>query len=149
MGITMAVPPLEIVSYPLWEAIPYGVQHTVDVALQIFTGFRRLAQGTAPADSIGGPARIGQLTGQFCQQGPLQCMEFTALLSVNLAIINLFPFPALDGGRLMFVLIEMLRGGRRVAPEKEAIVHLLGMVFLLMLMVVITFFDVQRLFGGG
>jgi regulator of sigma E protease len=58
------------------------------------------------------------------------------------------PLPALDGGRLLFILIELLRGGRRIAPEKEALVHFAGMVVLLALMALITFFDVQRLLNG-
>jgi len=65
---------------------------------------------------------------------------------VNLAIINLFPFPALDGGRLVFVALEALRRGKRVPPEKESIVHFVGMAILLIMMALITFSDV---FGGG
>ena len=137
------------VSYPLWEAFPLGIARTWETAGAIFTGFRRLAQGTAPQGSVGGPVEIGRVTGLACQAGLLSCMEFTALLSVNLAVINLFPFPALDGGRLMFVILEGLRRGKRIAPEKEGLVHFVGMAILLLLMVLITFNDVRRLFGSG
>jgi regulator of sigma E protease len=71
----------------------------------------------------------------------------TAFLSINLFLINLLPLPALDGGRLVFVLLEWLRGGKRVPPEKEGIVHAVGMVVLIALMVVVTVFDYRRYFG--
>jgi regulator of sigma E protease len=70
------------------------------------------------------------------------------LLSLNLAILNLLPLPALDGGRLMFVLLEVNRGGRKIAPEKEGLVHFAGLVILLALMFVIAFHDIERLFNG-
>jgi regulator of sigma E protease len=151
MGIRLDATPIreDYVSYPLWQAVPVGVARTWDTATAIFTGFRRMVQGTAPQGSVGGPVEIGRVTGIACQLGILRCMEFTALLSVNLAIINLFPFPALDGGRLMFVLLEGLRRGKRVAPEKEGLVHFIGMAILLLLLVLITFNDVLRLLGLG
>jgi regulator of sigma E protease len=70
------------------------------------------------------------------------------VLSLNLALLNLLPIPALDGARLMFVLIEVLRGGRKIAPEKEGLVHLAGMVVLIGLMFVIAFSDVRRIVSG-
>ncbi|MBR3037860.1 MAG: site-2 protease family protein, partial [Clostridia bacterium] len=70
-----------------------------------------------------------------------------ALIAVNLGIVNLFPLPALDGGRLIFLLIEMIRK-KPVPPEKEGIVHLVGMVLLLALMVALTVSDIMRCFGG-
>ena len=72
---------------------------------------------------------------------------FMALIAVNLGIVNLFPLPALDGGRLIFILIEMIRR-KPVPPEKEGIVHLVGMVLLLGLMVALTVSDLMRCFGG-
>ncbi|MEP7200602.1 MAG: RIP metalloprotease RseP [Chloroflexota bacterium] len=150
IGITLAYRLIreETTAYPIWEAIPIGVARTFDTGAQIFTGFRKIVQGTAPG-SVGGPVQIAQYTGLAAQLGLLRLMEFTALLSVNLAIINLFPFPALDGGRLVFVILEALRGGKRIAPEKEGLVHIVGMAILLMLMLLITVADVQRLFTGG
>ncbi len=139
----------DYVSAPIGQAIPLGAARTWETVTQIFTGFRRLAQGTAPQGSVGGPIEIGRVAGIACQLGPLRCMEFTALLSVNLAILNLLPFPALDGGRLLFVVIEGLRRGKRIAPEKEGLVHFIGMAILLLLMVLITFNDVLHLFGIG
>jgi regulator of sigma E protease len=95
---------------------------------------------------------MGQITSEVLQSSPLPkwvtLSQIATLLSLNLAILNLLPLPALDGGRLLFVIIEMLRGGKRVAPEREGIVHLAGLVILLGLMFIIAFLDVGRLLGG-
>ncbi|MBI1800612.1 MAG: site-2 protease family protein, partial [Chloroflexi bacterium] len=96
IGISLSfqkLPGEDTVNYPIWEAVPLGVRRTLDTAGQIFTGFGRMIQGTAPGQ-VGGPVEIARVTGLVAQSGLLRLMEFTALLSVNLAIINLFPFPA-------------------------------------------------------
>jgi len=66
------------------------------------------------------------------------------MLSLNLAIVNILPFPALDGGRILLILIEIVRGGKRLKPEREGIINLVGMALLLTLMVVITVSDVMH-----
>ena len=71
-----------------------------------------------------------------------------AFLSLNLAIINLFPLPALDGGRIVFVFLEVARRGKRVSPRTEAMVHLIGFIMLITLMVVITYVDILRVIRG-
>jgi regulator of sigma E protease len=135
----------EVVSYPIWEALPIGLQDTVDTGGQIVNGLRRMVLGTDPVQ-VGGPVTIAQYTNLAAQLGIVILMQFTALLSVNLAIVNMIPFPALDGGRLVFVLIEAVRRGKRVSPEKEGIVHFVGMAILLTLMALITFSELR---GGG
>jgi regulator of sigma E protease len=70
-----------------------------------------------------------------------------ALIAVNLGIVNLLPLPALDGGRLIFIIVEMIRR-KPVPPEKEGMVHLIGMVALLALMLALTVSDIMRCFGG-
>jgi regulator of sigma E protease len=72
----------------------------------------------------------------------------TAFISINLGILNLLPIPALDGGRLIFVLIEWVRRGKRVPPEREGMVHLIGMAVLLTIFVLVAFVDIQRLLDG-
>jgi len=74
--------------------------------------------------------------------------QITIVLSLNLALLNMLPFPALDGGRLLFVIIEILRGGRKIAPEKEGLVHFAGIVLLLCVMFVVAFSDIQRIVDG-
>jgi len=150
IGITMSMQFVreETVTYAPLEAAAYGIGETVNTGMQIVTGFRRMADGSAPAE-VGGPVQIATFAGLFCGHSIQQCMQFTALLSVNLAIVNMLPFPALDGGRLVFVVLEVLRRGKRIKPELEGWVHVIGMAILLLLMVVITVFDVQRLLPGG
>lgn len=75
-------------------------------------------------------------------------LNFLAVLSLNLAIFNLFPIPGLDGGRILFVLAEMVMRGRKLDPQKEGLIHLAGFVFLLMFMAVVLYFDVTRLIAG-
>jgi regulator of sigma E protease len=98
---------------------------------------------------VTGPVGIAQLTGEVVEEaGWKSLMELAGLISMNLAILNILPLPMLDGGRVTFVLIEYLRGGRRVAPEREAMVHFVGMVVMLALAAVITFFDISRIWQG-
>jgi len=82
---------------------------------------------------------------KMAETGPTNLVLFTAALSLGLAIINLLPFPGLDGGRLLFVILEALRGGRRVDPRREALIHLIGMTILIGLMLVISYFDILRI----
>jgi regulator of sigma E protease len=92
------------------------------------------------------------LTGEIVQRSSLPLWvtlsNLAALLSLNLFILNLLPLPALDGGRLVFVVLEMLRGGRKIAPEREGMVHFVGLLMLLALMFVIGFQDIMRLVRG-
>ncbi|HEX5499341.1 MAG TPA: RIP metalloprotease RseP, partial [Thermomicrobiales bacterium] len=140
-------------SVPWWKIVPRGVTQTFDTMNQMFHGLVLLVRGDVPIQGIAGPIGMGQITSEVLQSSPLPkwvtLSQIAALLSLNLAILNLLPLPALDGGRLLFVIIEMLRGGKRVAPEREGIVHLAGLVILLGLMFVIAFLDVGRLLGGG
>jgi regulator of sigma E protease len=111
--------------------------------------FRQLLSGSVPANSLVGPIGIAQVTGEVAQRaGVLGLLNLLGLLSVNLAVVNLLPFPALDGGRLIFALLEWVRGGKKIDPHKEGMVHLVGIMVLLGLMVIISFFDVQRLISG-
>jgi regulator of sigma E protease len=91
-----------------------------------------------------------QVTGEFTQKGGLSgWLLLTILFSVNLAIFNILPIPMLDGGRLVFVVLEWLRRGKRVPPEKEGLVHLIGMVVLIAAILAITANDINRLIQGG
>jgi regulator of sigma E protease len=138
------VPPLQV--------IPRGLSDALSQTGQMLAGLRDLVTGHAPLAGIAGPIGMGQITSEVLQSSPLPkwvtLSQIATLLSLNLAILNLLPLPALDGGRLLFVIIEMLRGGKRVAPEREGIVHLAGLVILLGLMFIIAFLDVGRLLGG-
>lgn len=111
--------------------------------------FSQFARGSVPSNAFVGFVGIYQATGEVAQAGGvLALIEFLGLLSLNLAIVNLLPFPALDGGRLVFVVLEWLRGGKKIDPQKEGLVHLVGIAVLISFMILITFFDVQRLISG-
>jgi len=116
------------------------------IVSQIPTMFNQMFQGSAPAVGVIGMA---QATNELAQRGgAIALLEFFGLLSLNLAVVNLLPFPALDGGRLVFVLLEWVRGGKKIDPQKEGMVHLVGIAVLLGLMIIISFSDVQRLISG-
>jgi regulator of sigma E protease len=141
--------PITTVYYTPSEALGRALSNTWDVVASIPRGIAQAFAGKASGPSVTGIVGIGQLTGEVAQETGINgLLTLTALLGISLFMINLMPLPALDGGRLLFILIELLRGGRRIAPEKEALVHFAGMVVLLALMALITFFDVQRLLNG-
>jgi regulator of sigma E protease len=93
----------------------------------------------APVD-VTGPVGIVYLTKQMSDLGIAYLLQFAALLSINLAIINILPIPALDGGRILFVLIEKLKGSP-VSRRTEGLIHQIGFILLLLLMVIITVRD--------
>lgn len=97
-------------------------------------------------DALGGPVAIFEMTGQVTQiAGILGIVSFIGFLSVNLGLMNLLPIPALDGGKLLLNVVEAIRG-KPLGEEKEAMINLIGVVLLLLLMVVVTWNDIQRFF---
>ena len=130
---------------PLWQAPIRGVQYTFQMTGNFISAIGQMISGALPFQ-LTGPVGIVKITGDVAQTVPNEgwwpLLSLTAVLSLNLAIINILPFPALDGGRVVLVLVEVLRGGRRLKPEVEGIINFIGMAILLTLMVVITFFDV-------
>ncbi|MCL2050734.1 MAG: RIP metalloprotease RseP [Lachnospiraceae bacterium] len=115
---------------------------------------RMLVQGRLTKDDVAGPVGMATIVGETFEAAKphgtsvvlLSMLNIAMILSVNLGIINLLPLPALDGGRLVFIIIEMIRG-KPIAPEKEGLVHLAGMIALMVLMVFILFNDISRLFS--
>ena len=135
-------------SEPPWEAIPHGTRLSFESLILARNQVWGWVRGfTTP--QVHGPVGIAQATGEVVDEaGWKSLIDFAALLSMNLAVLNILPIPMFDGGRLVFVLIEFLRRGRRIAPQKEALVHLAGLVMILTLAAVITYFDVLRIFRG-
>jgi len=144
-------PTLVMTRVPPWRVPIDATQQTVTLVWQMVQGLLMLVRGEASLRDIAGPIGMGQLTSEILQLSPepawVTLAHLTALLSINLAILNLIPFPALDGGRLFFVLVEAIRR-RRIPPEKEGLIHLIGFAILLMLMFVIAFVDIGRLLSG-
>lgn len=139
--------PIAKVRYPVWQSVWLGLQQAGWTVLAIVGGLVDMVRGLVPAD-LTGPIGLAQMTAQVAKSGMSQLMEWTAFVSVNLFILNLLPIPALDGGRLVFVAIEVLRRGRRIAPQKEGFVHLVGLVLLLGVFLVISYFDLVRVVQG-
>jgi regulator of sigma E protease len=145
LGVALDLP-LERQSYAVVEAIPMGLQTTARTVQGIYLSLRSAIVGETELE-LSGPIGIYQHTAQAARSGIEQLLELTAMLSVNLFMLNLLPLPALDGGRLIFVLLEWIRGGRRIPAEKEGFVHLVGMMLLIGIMVIVTYADIRRLVG--
>ncbi len=127
------------------RSIPYSFQQTYEWSTLILTNLGKLVTGQFSIDMLSGPVGIYDATDQVVQTGFMNFMMWTAILSVNLGIVNLVPLPALDGGRLLFVGLEAVRG-KPIDPQKEGVVHFIGFALLMLLMIVVTWNDIQRLF---
>lgn len=121
-----------------------GVARTWDVTAITVVSIWKLITGTIPASNIGGPLQISMVAGQQAQQGLVSYAFFVALISVNLAILNLLPVPMLDGGHLLFFAIEAVLG-RPLSLRKREIAQQIGLALLLLLMVFALFNDLTRL----
>jgi len=124
----------------LWQ----GAETTVRQLRAIFTGLYTVFTTSEGIKGIGGPVKIAQLTGQVADLGLIPLLQFTAFLSLNLAILNSLPIPALDGGRMLFLIIEKLRG-KPNNQSMEQYANAIGFMLLLLLMAVITVRDVSQL----
>jgi regulator of sigma E protease len=137
---------------PASQVIQVGLSQTWDQVSALFGGLGQLLTGGASIGELAGPIGMGQLTSQIVAQSAaplwLTVTQLTIFLSLNLGILNLLPLPALDGGRLLFVLIEVIRGGRKISPEREGLVHFAGLVILIGFMFVIAFLDIGRIMEG-
>lgn len=131
--------------------IYYGFKDAVfwgkSIATGLFGIIKGLFAGNLPQD-IAGPVGIFAITSKAAQYGILAVINFIGIMSVNLAILNVLPFPALDGGRLLFIGIEKAIG-RKILPKLESAVHTIGMIILLLLLLAITVHDIQRLILAG
>jgi regulator of sigma E protease len=140
-----------LVRYPFFTSIWMGAKTTVLVTWQICVGLFELLKNLIVSHQVSadvaGPVGIAVLTGQVTKMGFIYILQFTALLSINLAIINFIPFPALDGGRVLFLIIEKFRG-RPVNQRIEALVHNVGFLILIGLVAIVTFRDIAKLGSG-
>jgi len=127
------------------SSIKYGVTETIGWTKEIVFAVGQLVTGKFSIDSLSGPVGIYQVTDQAAQSGIFYLMKWAAFLSINLGIMNLLPLPALDGGRLTFFAIEALRG-RPIDRQKEGVVHFIGFALLMLLMIIVTWNDIKRLF---
>lgn len=123
----------------------YGAEQTVFWFKEIFRLLGMLVTGQFTIDALSGPVGIYKTTEEVAKYGFFTLMSWAGMLSINLGIMNLLPLPALDGGRLMFFVLEALRG-KPVDRKKEGMVHFVGIMLLMLLMIVVTWNDIQRFF---
>jgi regulator of sigma E protease len=135
-------------SYPFWQAIPRGAAYYWDILALLKDSIVQSIKGTIPFE-VTGPVGIAQVVGEVARTGISNLLILTSLISINLGIVNIFPIPAFDGGRIVFVLLEWLRHGKRVSPKTERLVHTIGFLILLALMLLITYRDIVRIVSGG
>jgi len=146
IGISMDM--IGTLKLPVHKAVWEGLKLSGDVFAGTVVGFYNLIStalvGKANMSSLTGPVGIVGVVGDAAKFGFVYLLSFTALISINLAVINLVPFPALDGGRLLFLLIEKIKGSR-IKPEVANIVNMVGFGLLMLLMAVITYHDIVKL----
>jgi regulator of sigma E protease len=126
------------------EALARGLQRTWDVTVLTLVSFWKLLTGIIPASNIGGPLQIGMAAGQAAQEGLVPYAFLVAVISINLAILNLLPVPMLDGGHLLFFAIEGVLG-RALSVRKREIAQQIGLALLLLLMVFAIGNDILKL----
>ncbi|MCL5411243.1 MAG: M50 family metallopeptidase [Patescibacteria group bacterium] len=138
------LPYVETKAYPIWESPIVGTEQTFKMAGTMIDGLRGMLRDLVVKkevpEGVGGVVRIGYLTHIATQAGPISVLMLLGLLSLNLAIINILPLPALDGGRLVFILIEFVTK-KRVPLRFEKWIHAAGMVLIILLVVLITYQD--------
>ncbi len=145
LGVALA--PVGIIRAPLWLAPWEGIKNTVAMTAALGAALEQIGGNIGEGkglEGLSGPVGIATLTGDAARLGIVYFLQFTAFLSLNLAILNILPFPALDGGRLVFLLIEKVKG-TPVTPKIEQWTHGLGFALLMLLIIWITFKDIARL----
>ncbi len=147
VGIAMQqVGDLKLSFFPaIWEGLHYTLVMIRETAIGLYTFIVNLFQGTANFADVAGPIGIAGIVGNAADLGFTYLIMITALISINLGVINLIPFPALDGGRTLFVLIEgVIR--RRISMKFTNIVNTVGFALLMLLMIVVTYKDIAKFF---
>lgn len=141
----------EVKKYPWYQSPFYGTVEAVKFSWMILSGLggilsNLILKGQVPSD-VAGPVGVAEITGEAVKQGLVPVLWLAAVLSLNLGVVNVLPIPALDGGRLFFIGIELVTR-RKVNPKYEAMAHAIGLAVLLMLILLITFLDVARVISG-
>lgn len=128
----------------LFSSLIYGFEHTLWIINFLITAIVGMFTGKVAAEGAG-PLGIAQMVSEVSQTGFLNLMSFTAMLSINVGIFNLVPIPPLDGSRILFVVVEILRG-KPIDPKKENFIYFLGFALLILFAVLITYQDILRIY---
>ncbi len=149
--VMYSVKKISEVSYPWYQVPGQTLQEmgrlTVLTTQMFGNVFSSIFTRFSVPEGVAGPVGIAQMTYSFVQEGVMSLVRFTALLSLSLAIINILPFPGLDGGRLFLIIVPLILR-KKLNPRLETLIHLGGFVVLMLLILVITFNDIFRIFSG-
>lgn len=143
-GIIGVMPQINNYRPGLFESFGLAAKQTYIVCASMVTGIVQMVTGQIPAE-VSGPIGVAQMAGEVAQMGIIPLLQFAAFLSINLGLINLLPVPVLDGGHIVTLAIEGLRG-KPLNRDKLQFVQMIGFALLILLMIVATFKDVSRLF---
>lgn len=132
-----------VVRHNIIESIGTGIKNTGNMTVMMYDIIKELITGGVSAKELSGPVGIVYAVNDTAKAGIIYVVYLSALLSLNLAIMNMLPFPALDGGRLLFLLIRKITG-KRVTDEMEGKIHFIGIVLLMALMVYVTWNDIVK-----
>jgi regulator of sigma E protease len=143
-GVIGIYPQLVRENVSIFRSVVLGFQQTFMIVELTVMGFVQMIVQRS-AEDIGGPVMIASIIGQAARVGIVNLLNWTAIISINLGIINLLPFPALDGGRILFIILEIIRG-KEVDPRIESYIHMVGFAILIMLMIFIVYRDLMRSF---
>lgn len=150
-GVGVALEERVIARLPWWQAPIEGVRMTTAYTFAIVRGLgellKNLVTSGAPGADVSGPVGIAVMTGKVAEEGVWALARFAAILSLNLAVINFLPIPALDGGRAVFLLAERLRG-KKMRAHLEVAIHSIGFVILILLILLVTLQDIHQ-YGAG
>jgi regulator of sigma E protease len=131
----------------LGEAITLGYRNTSYVIQMTVGSLRQFVEGKLGIQAVGGPIQIGQVAGEYLRWSFSRLLQFIAFFSVNLFLLNLMPIPVLDGGHVLFLIFEILRGGKPVPERLQAIATQIGLIILLLFMTFVIVLDVWRVTG--
>ncbi len=143
-GMIGIAPDIVYQQVSIFKAAQFGWERTIEFTKFIMVSLVEMITGKIPAE-VGGPIAIAKAIGEGAKEGIANLLGLTGVLSIQLGLLNLFPIPALDGSRIVFLAIEGLRG-KPIKPERENFIHLIGFVLLLVAMLAITYHDILQLF---
>jgi len=139
---------IEQVHYVWWQVPWIALQEAGRIIWLVIMSvigliYKLFTTASLPAE-LSGPVGIARITADIVKLGALRMLQFVIFLSINLGILNLVPFPGLDGGRLLFVGLEVLRGGKKISQQVEGIIHTIGFMLLMALIVAVTYKDIIK-----
>ena len=147
-GIGVGLQEIATIKYPLHKAFWLSLKTTgfivVQIGLILFEMIRAIFTSSTLNQDFAGPVGIASMTGQAARLGFVPLLQFIGLLSINLGIFNLLPIPALDGGRIIFLILEKIRK-KAVNQKTEAIIHNIGFILLMLILLLVTFKDIVKI----